>query len=67
MQAINRQSKKFLMIQLSKNSIVRNTSVSSGSGRVPVAVRAIHFRLSAERLQISLGRRAMAEEPHCHR
>jgi hypothetical protein len=42
----NRQSKRFSMIQSSKNSIVRNTSVSSGSGRVPVAVRLIYSSLS---------------------
>jgi len=47
-------SSKLLMIRSSKNSIVRNTCVSSGSGRVPVAVILIYSSLSAERIQISL-------------
>ena len=45
-------SSKLLMIQSSKNSIARNTSVSSDSGRVPVAVKPNSSSLSGGRPKI---------------
>ena len=69
MQASNGESKRLLTIQLSKNGIVRNTSVNSGSGRVPVAVKRTCSSLTADTIQCYPVPGAMMQQPAvvCHR